>query len=69
MQCEVRIKTMTRSVIEKDYRVVVGMGKTGFSCAQFLAQAGLPFCAADTRSHPPMLEQFLATFQIGRAHV
>lgn len=46
----------------KAYRVVVGMGKTGFSCAQFLSRAQLPFCIVDTRAQPPMLEQFRSDF-------
>jgi len=62
MQCGAVNRTMTGSMIEKDYRVVVGMGKTGFSCAQFLARAGLSFCAVDTRANPPMLESFREAF-------
>ena len=33
-----------------EYRVVVGLGTTGLSCARFLLQSGLPFVVVDTRS-------------------
>ena len=53
---------MTRLMAAKSYRVVVGLGKTGFSCARWLQQQQVPFCLVDTRSAPPMLEQFRAAF-------
>lgn len=37
------------------YRVVVGLGSTGLSCARFLFQRGLPFTVVDTRAEPPCL--------------
>lgn len=37
------------------YRVVVGLGSTGLSCARFLWQRGLPFTVVDTRAQPPGL--------------
>lgn len=42
----------------KDYRniVVVGLGKTGLSCARFLAQLQIPFTINDSREQPPCLE-------------
>lgn len=46
----------------KAYRVVVGMGKTGFSCAHYLSRAALPFCVVDTREQPPLLADFVASF-------
>ena len=46
----------------KAYRVVVGLGKTGFSCARFFTRAQLPFCVVDTREAPPMLAQFRSEF-------
>jgi len=62
MQCGAEKVKMTKTVMGKNYRVVVGMGKTGFSCAQFLSRAGLPFCVVDTRNNPPMLEEFHSAF-------
>ncbi|MCP5326364.1 MAG: UDP-N-acetylmuramoyl-L-alanine--D-glutamate ligase [Oceanospirillaceae bacterium] len=45
-------------------RIVIGLGKTGFSVVQFLANKGLPVAAMDTRENPPyaqhMREQFPA---------
>ncbi len=62
MQCIAEKTEMARPIMAKDYRVVVGMGLTGFSCAQFLSQARLPFCIVDTRVNPPMLEKFQSAF-------
>ncbi len=36
-------------------RVVVGLGKTGLSCARYLAAKGLPFSVVDSRPSPPGL--------------
>jgi len=36
--------------------VIVGMGKTGFSCARFLASRNIDFAMTDSRTHPPILE-------------
>lgn len=38
-------------------RIIVGLGSTGLSVARFLAGRGLPFGVADTRQHPPGLDQ------------
>ena len=35
--------------------VIVGMGKTGYSCARFLASRNVNFAMTDTRKNPPML--------------
>ena len=35
--------------------VIVGMGKTGFSCARFLASRNISFAMTDSRKNPPML--------------
>lgn len=43
-------------------RIVVGLGKTGLSCARFLARKGLPFAVVDSREQPPGLEAFRAEF-------
>lgn len=41
------------------FTLIIGLGKTGLSCARFLADQGKPFAVADTRELPPNL----ATFQ------
>lgn len=38
-------------------RIIVGLGKTGLSVARYLTGRGLPFAVADTRIHPPGLDQ------------
>lgn len=53
---------MISAMPEKEYRVVVGMGQTGFSCAQFLSQKKMSFCLVDTRSQPPLLQKFKDAF-------
>lgn len=37
--------------------VVVGLGKTGFSCARYLSKQGINFAVVDSRAEPPMLQQ------------
>jgi len=53
---------MISAMPEKAYCVVVGMGQTGFSCAQFLLQKKISFCLVDTRSQPPLLQKFIDAF-------
>ena len=40
--------------------VIVGLGKTGLSCARYLAQQGEPFVVVDSRSNPPGLKKLLS---------
>ncbi|MAZ38571.1 MAG: UDP-N-acetylmuramoyl-L-alanine--D-glutamate ligase [Legionellales bacterium] len=40
--------------------VILGMGKTGFSCAKFLVQQHIDFVINDSREQPPMLSDLLA---------
>ena len=47
---------MTTKSIESQY-VVFGLGKTGLSCARFLARRGEDFTVIDTRVTPPELER------------
>jgi UDP-N-acetylmuramoylalanine--D-glutamate ligase len=49
-------------IASSDYRVVVGLGATGVSCARYLTQAGHAFSMVDTRSAPPGLAQFRQEF-------
>jgi len=59
---ENRKANMISAMAEKEYRVIVGMGLTGFSCAQFLLQKKMSFCLVDTRSEPPLLQKFKEAF-------
>ncbi len=36
--------------------VIVGLGKTGLSCARFLNEQDIPFAITDSRDEPPMLD-------------
>jgi UDP-N-acetylmuramoylalanine--D-glutamate ligase len=42
--------------------VVVGLGKTGLSCARHLRRQHIPFVAVDTRDEPPGIASFRAEF-------
>ena len=42
--------------------LIVGMGKTGVSCARFLKKNMTPFAMADNRENPPMLERIREDF-------
>lgn len=44
------------------YKIIVGLGVTGFSCAKFLAEKKEKFIVLDTRSEPPYLQQFKISF-------
>ncbi|MEE9342941.1 MAG: UDP-N-acetylmuramoyl-L-alanine--D-glutamate ligase [Gammaproteobacteria bacterium] len=39
--------------------LVVGLGKTGFSCARYLASQGVEVAVADDRQHPPEMDHLL----------
>lgn len=39
--------------VQKEKWVIVGLGKTGFSCAKHLAHLNLPFAITDNREAPP----------------
>jgi len=42
--------------------VIVGLGVTGFSCARYLKEQGIPFAVVDTRENPPQLNLFQEAF-------
>jgi len=43
-------------------KVVVGLGKTGLSCARFLLQQGVAVAVTDSRAHPPGLDHLLRDY-------
>ena len=47
-------------IASDQFRIVVGLGKSGMSIVRHLARRGLPFAVADTRANPPEL----ATLQV-----
>jgi UDP-N-acetylmuramoylalanine--D-glutamate ligase len=53
---------MTQRATNKGYTVVVGLGKTGLSCARFLAAHGVHFVIADSRTTPPGVEEMRQHF-------
>jgi UDP-N-acetylmuramoylalanine--D-glutamate ligase len=44
----------------KGATVIVGLGKTGLSCARYLVRRGEPFVVVDSRRDPPCLKQLLS---------
>lgn len=42
--------------------IVVGLGKTGFSCVRYLATQGIDFMVVDSRQEPPYLAQLQQQF-------
>ncbi len=53
---------MAETVLKHGYRVVVGLGETGMSCARYLQSHHWPFCVVDTRDMPPQLDAFKQSF-------
>ncbi|HEY0634923.1 MAG TPA: UDP-N-acetylmuramoyl-L-alanine--D-glutamate ligase [Gammaproteobacteria bacterium] len=51
-----------QQMANKGYTVVVGLGKTGLSCARFLAAHGIPFVIADSRQTPPGVDEMRSHF-------
>ena len=48
--------------MKKKYQVIIGLGHTGFSVAQYLARQNLPFVVMDSRDNPPKLVSFKSMF-------
>ncbi len=42
-------------IVTDQFRIVVGLGKSGMSLVRFLAKQGMSFAVADTRDNPPEL--------------
>lgn len=62
MNCNaVKITEMTDTHRQFD-TVIVGMGKTGYSCARYLSVRGIHFAMTDNRSNPPMLNEIRNEF-------
>lgn len=53
----------------KDYSVIVGLGKTGLSCAYFLSQQGRSILVMDSRESPPGLDDFYKNFPTIALHL
>ncbi len=51
---------MTIESTAEDKTLIVGLGKTGLSCARYLAAQGVSLAVTDSREHPPGLEELQA---------
>jgi UDP-N-acetylmuramoylalanine--D-glutamate ligase len=48
---------MADPVTPLEKTLIVGLGKTGLSCARYLSRLGVPLAVTDSREHPPGLEK------------
>lgn len=49
-------------IASDQFRIVVGLGKSGMSLVRYLASRGVPFAVADTRANPPELATLRAQY-------
>ena len=49
-------------IASDQFRIVVGLGKSGMSLVRHLARRGLPFAVVDTRANPPELASLQAEY-------
>ena len=49
---------MMSKTIKKSPYVVVGLGKTGWSCLEYFTRQGIPCAVVDSRQHPPDFDKF-----------
>lgn len=47
---------------KNNLKIVVGLGKTGFSCVRYLVNKGFEVAVCDSRENPPCIEQFKTEF-------
>lgn len=53
---------MANSDAAQEKTLIVGLGKTGLSCARYLAAQGVAFAVTDSREHPPGLDELQVLF-------
>ena len=49
--------------------VIIGLGKTGLSCAAYFANQGMPFSIMDTRENPPNLKEFQLKYPMASVYL
>jgi len=54
---DTKVKTVQPETTSADRTLIVGLGKTGLSCARFLSGQGVRVAITDTRARPPGLDQ------------
>ncbi|HXK55877.1 MAG: UDP-N-acetylmuramoyl-L-alanine--D-glutamate ligase [Gammaproteobacteria bacterium] len=55
-------KQATNTAERRRKTLIVGLGKTGLSCARYLSSRGVPLAVTDSRALPPALEQLRTEF-------
>ena len=53
---------MDNRTATQEKTLVVGLGKTGLSCARYLVEQGVELAVTDSREHPPGLEQLQSLY-------
>ncbi|MEX2130988.1 MAG: UDP-N-acetylmuramoyl-L-alanine--D-glutamate ligase [Pseudohongiellaceae bacterium] len=53
---------MSKLAAKESTKLIVGLGKTGLSCARYFASLGIPFNVTDSRVDPPGLRELLGEF-------
>lgn len=48
--------------LSKKRVLIVGLGKTGFSCARYLSKRGIEVAVTDSREHPPALDELQESY-------
>lgn len=48
--------------IDRDFKIIVGLGKTGLSCVRYLVEQGYKIAVVDSRMNPPGLEELQQKF-------
>lgn len=51
------------------FKLIIGLGKTGLSCARFLTKQNQSFAVIDTRPSPPGLQEFINEFPNCQVHL
>jgi len=55
--------------LEPSQTLIVGLGKTGLSCARYLAEQGESFVVTDTRTQPPGLDELVNEYPETQVHI
>ncbi|KXJ51429.1 MAG: UDP-N-acetylmuramoylalanine--D-glutamate ligase [Neptuniibacter sp. Phe_28] len=49
-------------IASDNFKIVIGLGRTGLACARFLAKKGISFAVVDSRANPPGADEFKQMF-------
>jgi len=61
-QTSIKTPIFDHNDMTNKFKLIVGLGKTGFSCAQYFFKKNIPIRVVDTRHTPPGLKNFFKLF-------